>query len=261
MKKIALILIIGMFLSATNIFGQEIINKIKKEKVLRIGTTGNFFPFTYKRNKTGKLVGIDILIGEALAKELGVEPKFVILPFNDLLPALEKGKIDIVLSGLSITTKRNTKVAFAGTYYNTGKGLLTFDEKLSKGKPVDVNKENITIAAISGSTSELFIKKHYPKANIVNIKDVKEAKKMLVDKKVNGVILDYDVCEKVAFSIKTGKLFYQNISKKTEYEYLAPAVSAKDPLFINLVSNFILRVNAFNMQEEVDKIWLQYLNE
>jgi len=261
MKKFLLFVLAGIILSVSQVSGQEVINSILKRGEINIGTTADFFPFTFKDKKTGELNGIDILMGKALAREMGVKPNFIVMEFEDLIPAVTEGKVDIVLSGLSITTKRNTKVAFAGSYYHTGKALLSFDSKLSKGEKEVVNKESVKLAAIGKSTSEMFIKTHYPKATIVSVKDVNEAKKLLADKKVNGIVVDYDVCEKVEFSIKNGKLYYQNLSKKTEYEYIAPAVSAKDPLFVNLVSNFIMRVNAYNMQEEIDKIWLQYLNQ
>ncbi len=107
----------------------------------------------------------------------------------------------------------------------------------------------------------MFIKNKYPKAKIVPVESVFDARKLLIDKKIDGIVTDFEVCEQLEYSIKDGKLYYQNLSKKTNYEYYAPAVSPKDYLFLNLVNNFIKRVNAFNLEDEVEEMWLKYLNE
>ena len=47
------------------------------------------------------------------------------LGFGVLLPALQAGKVDMVLSGMTITPDRNLKVAFVGPYFISGKAILT----------------------------------------------------------------------------------------------------------------------------------------
>ena len=63
-------------------------------------------------------------LARQLAKFLGREPHFVTLAWKDQLPALEEGKIDIIMSGMTITPKRAYRVAFAKPYMRSGQMLL-----------------------------------------------------------------------------------------------------------------------------------------
>lgn len=259
MKKIFIVLAVMFVVFTTQTNAQKVINKIIKQKVLVVGTTGEQFPFTFKNDK-GELEGIDIRIANRLATELGVEVKFEIMPFEKLIESLETEKIDIILSGMSATPKRNTKIAFPGVYYKTGKSILTFKKDLYKGKAETVNSDKITLVATENTTSEKYVKAHYPKAKLVTVKDIDEAKKMLINGKVDGVVADYETIEMLAFGITDKSVYYQNISAANEKEFISPAVSPKDFLFINLVSNFIDRVNAFDEDEAIENLWIQYLN-
>ena len=47
-------------------------------------------------------------------------------------PALEAGKVDMVISGMTITPARNRKVAFVGPYYVSGKGILALEKRYAE---------------------------------------------------------------------------------------------------------------------------------
>ena len=80
-----------------------------KNSVLRIGTNANFPPFETIDGK-GKLVGFDIDLGRALAKKMGLSAEFKEFDFDALILALKQGKIDIILSALSITHSRQKEI-------------------------------------------------------------------------------------------------------------------------------------------------------
>ncbi len=82
----------------------------KTENVLRIGTNANFPPYE-SINAKGELIGFDIDVGRALGKVLHKEVVFKEFDFDALILALEKGQIDIILSGLSITDSRQKEIA------------------------------------------------------------------------------------------------------------------------------------------------------
>jgi len=132
---------------------------------LRVGMSGNQPPFNMK-NRAGKLMGMDVDLAVGLARTMGVEVKLVSMPFQELLPALEKGEIDIVLSGMTMTTERNLEVAFAGPYFISGKAALTKSPSLAAAnEPSDVNKK-ARMTVLAGSTSELFAKRSLPNVEL-----------------------------------------------------------------------------------------------
>lgn len=80
------------------------------EKELIIGTNANFPPFESIDDK-GSLVGFDIDFGRSLAKYLDKKAVFKEFDFDALILALQKGQIDIILSGMSITSSRQEAIA------------------------------------------------------------------------------------------------------------------------------------------------------
>jgi polar amino acid transport system substrate-binding protein len=84
-----------------------------------VGTSGAQPPLT-ATSKKGEIIGLDVDIARAIAAAMGVKLKLVPMPFAELLPALEAGKVDMILSGMTITGERNRKAAFLGPYLVTG---------------------------------------------------------------------------------------------------------------------------------------------
>ena len=100
------------------------LDRILQKGELVVGITGTQPPLN-ATTKDGKIIGFDADIAAAIAMNMGVKVKFSKMQFSELLPALEAGKVDMVLSGMTMTLSRNLKVAFVGPYYISGKGILT----------------------------------------------------------------------------------------------------------------------------------------
>ena len=105
-------------------FTQKVLSTILKKGEIRIGMTGTQPPFTMKA-KNGELIGYEVDLAKALAKNMGVKLKIVEMPFSDLLGAIKAGKVDAVMSGMTMTPERNLEVLFAGPYLLSGKAILT----------------------------------------------------------------------------------------------------------------------------------------
>ncbi|HSQ83608.1 MAG TPA: transporter substrate-binding domain-containing protein, partial [Desulfobacterales bacterium] len=130
-----------------------VMDRIIKKGELLVGTSGAQPPMT-ATTKKGDLIGLDIDIAKSMANALGVKRKFVSMPFAKLLPALEANRVDMVLSGMTITPKRNQKVAFVGSYYVSGKGILAVAEKYAAlQEATGLNTPEVTVAALKNSTS------------------------------------------------------------------------------------------------------------
>lgn len=65
----------------------------------------------------GRLIGFEVEIAEALAKELGVKAEFVQSDWSSLVPSLERGTFDVIMNGLEVTPARVGAVAFTRPYY------------------------------------------------------------------------------------------------------------------------------------------------
>lgn len=79
-------------------------------EVINIGTNANFPPYE-SMDKNGQVVGFDVDVGRAIGKILGREVVFKEFDFDALILALNKGQIDVIMSGMSITESRQKEIA------------------------------------------------------------------------------------------------------------------------------------------------------
>ncbi|WP_420959664.1 amino acid ABC transporter substrate-binding protein [Brucella sp. IR073] len=89
--------------------------EIKSSGVFRIGTEGTYAPFTY-HDDTGKLVGFDVEIGEAIAQKLGVKAQFLEGRWDGLIAGLDANRYDAVINQVGITEERKKKYDFSEPY-------------------------------------------------------------------------------------------------------------------------------------------------
>lgn len=93
----------------------ENLDAIKSAGVLKIGTEGTYAPFTY-HDESGKLVGFDVEIGEAVAQKLGVKPEFLEGKWDGLIAGLDANRYDVVVNEVGITDARKQKYDFSEPY-------------------------------------------------------------------------------------------------------------------------------------------------
>lgn len=95
-----------------------------------IGTEGDFAPWNYI--EAGKLKGLEIDLAEDVCMRTKLECTFVTLDFNTLIPSLNLGKIDAIMTGLSHTEKRAEVIGFSVPYAIGGLRLAVM-----KGSPLE----------------------------------------------------------------------------------------------------------------------------
>ncbi len=235
-----------------NASSSPVTDRILSRNEIRIGMSGNQPPFNMK-NRAGKLIGLDVDLGVALARTMGVEAKFISMPFQDLLPALEKGDIDIVLSGMTMTSERNLKVAFAGPYFISGKAALTKSPSLAAAdEPEDMNKK-ARMTVLAGSTSETFARRSLPEVDLVSVSDYNEAVKLVVDDEVEAMIADYPVCILALYQNPDAGLV-ATISTFS-FEPIGVAISSDAILLTNVVQNYFKLLEGTGTLERLRLAW------
>ncbi|GFZ26271.1 transporter substrate-binding domain-containing protein [Lactobacillus corticis] len=146
-KKIVLsiiaVLTLGVSLTACSNNTDNSVKAVKEKKTLVMGTSADFAPMEFPIVKNGKkqYTGLDIFLGEKIAKKLGVKLKVENIAFPSLISELKSNKVDIVLSGMSYTKQRAKAVAFSKSYYNVGNVVVVAKK--------NANKYN-TVASLKG---------------------------------------------------------------------------------------------------------------
>ena len=105
----------------------ETLDAIKAAGVFKIGTEGTYAPFTY-HDPSGKLVGFDVEIGEAIAERLGVKPQFVEGKWDGLIAGLDVKRYDAVINQVGITEERKAKFDFSDPYIASKAALIVRED-------------------------------------------------------------------------------------------------------------------------------------
>ncbi len=108
-------------------FAENSLKSIKERGYILVGTNPEYPPFELI-NEKGKLVGFDIDLFEAMAKEIGIKVKWHQLGFETIIGALKSTQIDAAISGLSVTEERRKHVEFSDPYYLSGQVVVVLEE-------------------------------------------------------------------------------------------------------------------------------------
>jgi polar amino acid transport system substrate-binding protein len=126
------------------------------KSVLRVGVTANYPPLVSKVD--GELAGIEIDLAEDVGRGLGKRMQFVDLPWEQLIPALVNGDIDVIMSGMSITAGRKQKISFTEPYLHIGQMAITRIKDIQKlGSVSALLNAPITAGFEPGTTGETFV--------------------------------------------------------------------------------------------------------
>lgn len=231
-----------------------VMDRIQSRGALILGTAGDMPPLNMT-NKEGKVVGVEIDLARDLASAMGVELRIEAMPFGELLPALDAGKVDIVMSGMTMTPKRNTMVAFVGPYMRSGKALLTKSEDIARAKDFsEVDKDSLKLVALADSTSESVVKALAPKAQLKAASSYDEAIAMVLNDQVDAMVADYTICIVAVLRHPNAGLI--SVNAPVTYEPLGVALPPNDPLLVNFVENQLSNFQASGRLERINKRWL-----
>lgn len=145
-------------LIATPIFGEN--------QILKIGMELSYPPFEMI-DQEGKPAGISVDIAYSLAKYLKKLPKIDNIPFIGLIPSLKTGKIDLIISSLTVTEARKAVIDFSEPYLATGLCLLVSKKKSSMTGINEANKKGTVIVVKSGTTGETYARNNLSLAEII----------------------------------------------------------------------------------------------
>lgn len=120
----ALLLAVALAACALSAAGATTVAEVKKKGVLVLGTDPTFAPFEFK-DPSGQITGFDIDIARAVAKDLGVRLEVQAVGFGALMPqSVTSGRVDMAMSGITITAERARVVSFSAPYYRSAQVFI-----------------------------------------------------------------------------------------------------------------------------------------
>mgnify|MGYP000590339630 CR=1 FL=1 len=189
--------------------------------VLTMGTNAAFPPYEYKEGD--QVVGIDAEIAQALADKLGLKLEILDMDFASLITAIQAGKVDISLAGMTVTEERKQNVDFTDSYA-TGVQVIIVKDGSDIASVDDLANDKI-IGVQEGTTGHLYCSDDYGEDHVIAYTNGATAVQALLQDKVDCVVIDQQPAEEFVEANDGLKIL------DTEYvvENYAAAVSKDNP--------------------------------
>jgi cyclohexadienyl dehydratase len=231
------------------------LHQILKKGVIRVGTTGDYRPFTYYNNKTKEYEGYDIEVAKLMAKDLGVDIEFVRTSWPTLMDDLLDNKFDIAVGGISRNTERQKTAHLTRPYLNDGKCPLIRKEDKERFKSLeDIDQPDVTIGVNPGGTNQKFVDANIKQAKVVVIENNLEIPQMVAEGKVDVMITDR--VEAIYYAGKDARLYAaltDNTFTKSQKGYL---MHQNDPVFQNWVNLWMEEMELQGVFDRLKEDWI-----
>ena len=137
---------------------------------IRIGTTGDYIPMSYRNPQTGAYEGIDAELSQLIADSLGVKIEYVPTSWPTLTADTLARKFDIALCGISRNYARAKTMAMSDAYGEGvfGKTILCRKSDAKKYQSLaDIDKPEVRVMINPGGTNEKFAHANLKKAKLI----------------------------------------------------------------------------------------------
>ena len=153
--------------------------------VLTMATNAYFPPYEYYEGE--EIVGIDAEIAKAVADKLGLELKIEDMEFDSIITAVQTGKADIGLAGMTVTDERKQSVNFSDTYA-TGIQvvIVTEDSDITSVDDLEGKKIGVQLS----TTGDIYASDDYGEEFVEQYNKGADAVMALTQGKVDAVIID-----------------------------------------------------------------------
>ena len=247
---------------------------ILKRGKLRVGFEAGYMPFEMMDKRGGvrqrtlrpadlrrgtqhmNYIGFDVDVALEMAKELGV--KFI--PVNTLwpsiIPALNLGRFDIIMSGMSVTDERRKKVDFADPYMTIGQTvLLNIKHKGVINSYEDLNDPKYIVASKPATTGEDAVKKMIPQSTYQPFDTEMECAMAVLNGKVDAFVYDLPFNAVFVSMYGTDKLVF--LDEPFTTEPLAWAIRKNDPDFMKWLNTFLTEIKSDGRYDKIYKKWFK----
>lgn len=222
------------------------IKKIVDRGFIRIGMCTIDQPPFHVKGRNGEFIGFDVDLARSIAAELGVKIEMVEgADWDKLVTLLLKGDIDMILSNLSLTPVRATKILCSKPYAKirqcllinrvllaraSGQGLITLRQIFSEYVQRDLLIQDGT-AYVSSATGM------FPKAHIMTTESWDAIMDKIMGREVFGTISDEIEIKKRMRMVQTMELL--PVVLKGKYDLMVIGVSREAPQLLHFVNTFI----------------------
>lgn len=221
------------------VWAAGMIDTANKKKELTVGVA--LFEPWVMRDQKGNLFGYDIDVARQLAKDLNVSVQFRTLEIDQLIDELQNEHVDIIISGMTITTPRNLRANFTIPYSNSGIQLLANQSAVKAGfsELPDFNDDAVRQAVVRSTLAESIAKELFPLAQLSEFNNETAALKAVKDGKVIAMLAATPFPEQQM--ARHPEIFSMPFPRKLRRTSEGFVIRKQDPDSLNVLNNWILQ--------------------
>jgi polar amino acid transport system substrate-binding protein len=140
-----------------------------EQKELIVGMEMSFPPFEML-DSSGKPAGVSVDLAQAMGKSLNRSIRLENIPFDGLIPSLKTGKIDLIISSLTMTEDRKKSIDFSDPYLKMGLAILA-NKNTDIQSINDVDKPGRNVAVKKGTTANIYAMQRFKYAKVLVFND------------------------------------------------------------------------------------------
>ncbi|MDM0070135.1 ABC transporter substrate-binding protein [Variovorax sp. J31P207] len=224
---------------------------IAARKELRCGTFADVPPFAAPDPKTREMVGHDVDLCNALAKELGLTAKVTPLSVEARVPEVKLGRVDVTIANLAYTKSRGEQIQFSDPYY-VAKEMLAV--KASDPGTTKADFKGKRLSSTKGSTSELSIKMNGSEP--VTFQDTGSAFMAVQQNKSMGMVANTMTITKLVNQSKTEGVPLKMIKEPMVLQPIGIGMKKDEPQLLAKVNGALY---ALEKSGELDRLWAKWL--
>lgn len=181
---------VSLLTAAPAVAAESHLDRVLAAKELRVGTTGDYRPFSYEDAK-GIFTGADIDMAKDLAQSLGVKLVLVKTSWSDLMKDLLADKFDIAMGGISVTLLRQRTADFSTPTMIDGKAAIGRCGDVAKYKTLaEIDQPATRVIVNPGGTNESFVKSLLKHAHLTVYPDNKTIFDQIAAGKADVMVTD-----------------------------------------------------------------------
>jgi ABC-type amino acid transport substrate-binding protein len=200
---------------------------------LVVGVSPHYQPVIFERE--GEIVGIEADLAKLVGESLGRRIVFQRYEFPQLMGALERGEVDVIMSGLSITPERSRRVRFTEPYMQVGQlALIRADDVARFGRVSSIRRGGVRVGYKRGTTGERFVGMELTRSLSFAFDGIEEGLRSLRAGRIDFFVHDAPTIWTLAGDARNHDLLglYQPLTE----EYLAWAVRLDDDKLHSLLN-------------------------
>jgi len=223
------------------------------KNVLRVGVSSNSPPLIFRQGN--KIVGLEATLARELATYLGKSLRFVELKWDDQIPALLENRIDIIMSGLTITTLREVRISFSIPYFESGQmALIRRQDAARYSTGMFSLATSSAFGAIKDTTGAYFVEAQFSSIKRKLYTNSGAAVKDLINQDIDMFIHDGPMILYLA-SENENKGLTALFTPLTR-EYLAWGIRKDNVELLDTANNFLRAFNETGKLSKLIKFWV-----